>query len=237
MLVYTVINVSIVIQYLFIEPLENALEFWVSDLTDEERLTPAKNLKYIPILLSNNYDSILTDKSVKNVMFSLYKNETINPKPRFRITNELSINAIHINNNIRLSIEKNKNQVDYAYAYGLQNEYTNIINYLGLQGKGNQINEYINMCNVYKQINQQVLDRLISKYHDKQMLTIFLWKRNPEYCSYSNRYYVLDTTQPYQYKYQPDPVILSIYIKQKSYYHHLLVKTFYLISYAKSHQS
>ena len=200
-------------QYLFKEPLENALEFWLSDLTDEERFTPANNLQYIPLLLSYNYNNTLTDQSIKDVMFSLYKNETINTKPRFQITDGLCINDMVINDNLRLSLAKENNYVDYAYAYTLQNEYTNLINDLGLEGKINQINEYINMCNVYKQINQQVLDRLITKYYDPKMLIIFLWKRNLEYCSYSNRYYVLDTMQPYQYKYQPDPVILK-YLQQ-----------------------
>lgn len=160
----------------FFQKLENALDFWLSDLTDEERLTPADNLKYIPLLLAYNYDSILTDKSVIDVMFSLYKNETINTIPPYQITNGLSKNDIHINKNIRLSLAKDINHVDYAYAYTLQNEYTYLIKDLGLQGKVDQINEYINMCNVYTQIDEQVLDL---------------------------------TTQLYQYKYQPDPVILE----------------------------
>lgn len=190
------------------------VDYWIGNSNENYTLENFK-LNEIPIIISNYIDQNITDNEINNFLYSLYDKKSNEINAKYIISKGMTWSDIDFGSVITPNLGNKRKIEEYVYIYAYQKLYRHLSRTLHVRNKLHKAEEYIRYCCPYHKIlsNTQI-DRFY-KHFNLDAVTLFLWKRDMEYSSYSKYAYYMNKQNQYNYKFDPDHEILD-YIKKIS---------------------
>nr|WP_294489182.1 hypothetical protein [uncultured Anaerosporobacter sp.] len=160
---------------LFDEVFEDVIDIWLCNKKNNvEKCIPFTKNKFKAMFLCYLNDYSANNKSVNNVLLSLFNNKRIEEIPKY-------YGFINQYNNIITKTNPNLLK-NHAYIQAFIETKQQLVMELELDEINSELaNQYILLSQTGRYIDTKILDNLIDKYFDIIALTFLIWKRDTEF--------------------------------------------------------